>query len=99
MTDGRDPLCTSLVDYVAKPCVELHSPPKSVGPSTFLRGERNQVAGESSGSPAIHTEVAAAPVATALDSNAPVCSLCGGMMQRAGSCFICPTDGTTSGCS
>jgi len=102
MTDDPEiRMCTSLVDYVAKRlALNYLTAEEREALNIFSVEERKaQVAGESSGSPAIHTEVAAAPVATALDSNAPVCSLCGGMMQRAGSCFICPTDGTTSGCS
>lgn len=30
---------------------------------------------------------------------APLCSNCGNQTQRAGSCYICPSCGTTSGCS
>ena len=32
-------------------------------------------------------------------SDAPMCMQCGVQMQRAGSCFACPSCGTTSGCS
>ena len=32
-------------------------------------------------------------------SDAPYCYQCGVQMQRAGSCFACPSCGTTSGCS
>ena len=32
-------------------------------------------------------------------NDAPLCYSCGNMMQRAGSCFACPTCGSTSGCS
>jgi ribonucleoside-diphosphate reductase alpha chain len=28
-----------------------------------------------------------------------VCHVCGDMMQRAGSCYACPSCGSTSGCS
>jgi ribonucleoside-diphosphate reductase alpha chain len=31
--------------------------------------------------------------------DAPYCYQCGNAMQRAGSCFVCPSCGTTSGCS
>jgi ribonucleotide reductase alpha subunit/intein/homing endonuclease len=31
--------------------------------------------------------------------DAPYCYQCGNVMQRAGSCYVCPTCGTTSGCS
>ncbi len=33
------------------------------------------------------------------DSNAPLCSNCGNITQRSGSCYVCTTCGTTSGCS
>jgi ribonucleoside-diphosphate reductase alpha chain len=31
--------------------------------------------------------------------DAPMCMTCGVYMQRAGSCFACPSCGSTSGCS
>ena len=31
--------------------------------------------------------------------DAPMCYQCGNVMQRAGSCFVCPSCGSTSGCS
>jgi ribonucleoside-diphosphate reductase alpha chain len=39
----------------------------------------------------------AAPTMRQID--APYCYQCGVQMQRAGSCFACPSCGTTSGCS
>ncbi|HEX6258681.1 MAG TPA: vitamin B12-dependent ribonucleotide reductase [Candidatus Saccharimonadales bacterium] len=33
------------------------------------------------------------------DVNAPLCSNCGNITQRAGSCYVCTSCGTTSGCS
>lgn len=33
------------------------------------------------------------------DSTAPLCSNCGNITQRAGSCYVCTSCGTTSGCS
>ncbi|ACU53963.1 ribonucleoside-diphosphate reductase, adenosylcobalamin-dependent [Acidimicrobium ferrooxidans DSM 10331] len=32
-------------------------------------------------------------------SDAPYCFSCGNVMQRSGSCYVCPACGTTSGCS
>jgi ribonucleoside-diphosphate reductase alpha chain len=45
-----------------------------------------------------------AAVAPAIDhdyaaADAPLCMTCGIHMQRAGSCYVCPDCGTTSGCS
>jgi ribonucleoside-diphosphate reductase alpha chain len=36
---------------------------------------------------------------TANHHDAPLCLLCGTTMRRAGSCYLCPQCGTTSGCS
>lgn len=32
-------------------------------------------------------------------SDAPMCNSCGDFMQRAGSCYVCASCGSTSGCS
>ncbi|HET7236231.1 MAG TPA: vitamin B12-dependent ribonucleotide reductase [Actinomycetota bacterium] len=42
-------------------------------------------------------ELAAKPQAHAAD--APLCYACGSKMQPAGSCYVCPSCGSTSGCS
>ena len=34
-----------------------------------------------------------------VDANAPLCSNCGNITQRSGSCYVCTACGTTSGCS
>ncbi|MDA8372696.1 MAG: vitamin B12-dependent ribonucleotide reductase [Actinomycetota bacterium] len=34
-----------------------------------------------------------------MPSDAPYCYQCGNVMQRSGSCYVCPSCGTTSGCS
>jgi ribonucleoside-diphosphate reductase alpha chain len=39
------------------------------------------------------------PLARAEQRDAPFCYSCGDAMQRAGSCYVCTTCGTTSGCS
>jgi ribonucleoside-diphosphate reductase alpha chain len=49
--------------------------------------------------PAERAEEAAARAAGGKVSDAPYCYQCGVQMQRAGSCFACPSCGTTSGCS
>lgn len=43
------------------------------------------------------TEMPVIPGPTSKD--APYCYQCGNQMQRAGSCYVCPSCGTTSGCS
>jgi ribonucleoside-diphosphate reductase alpha chain len=42
-------------------------------------------------------EIRQAPEAQAAD--APLCYSCGSKMQPAGSCYVCPSCGSTSGCS
>jgi ribonucleoside-diphosphate reductase alpha chain len=53
--------------------------------------------------PAVVVATAAQPVAVAKtptqDSNAPLCLNCGNQTQRAGSCYVCSSCGSTSGCS
>jgi ribonucleoside-diphosphate reductase alpha chain len=46
-------------------------------------------------------EMSSAPttIARAEQRDAPYCYSCGDMMQRAGSCYVCSSCGTTSGCS
>ncbi len=40
-----------------------------------------------------------APVGALGQENAPYCYSCGNVMQRAGSCYVCSSCGSTSGCS
>jgi ribonucleoside-diphosphate reductase alpha chain len=40
-----------------------------------------------------------APAVEAAAKDAPYCYACGNVMQRAGSCYVCSSCGTTSGCS
>jgi ribonucleoside-diphosphate reductase alpha chain len=47
--------------------------------------------------PTVPVEVAKAAPAHAAD--APLCYSCGSKMQPAGSCYVCPSCGSTSGCS
>jgi len=44
-------------------------------------------------------EPAAATLARAEQRDAPLCYQCGMVMQRSGSCYVCSSCGTTSGCS
>ena len=47
--------------------------------------------------PSAPPPVASAPKTRA--SDAPICMQCGVQMSRAGSCYACPSCGSTSGCS
>jgi ribonucleoside-diphosphate reductase alpha chain len=46
-----------------------------------------------------HSAPADRPLARAEQRDAPFCYNCGNHMQRAGSCYVCGSCGTTSGCS
>ena len=45
------------------------------------------------------TMTASQPVPRAVQHDAPLCYNCGNTMQRAGSCYVCGSCGSTSGCS
>jgi ribonucleoside-diphosphate reductase alpha chain len=47
----------------------------------------------------IELSVAPSTIARPEQRDAPYCYSCGDMMQRAGSCYVCSSCGTTSGCS
>ena len=50
--------------------------------------------------PVLPEPVVAQPIApVAQQRDVVICYVCGDMMQRAGSCYACPSCGTTSGCS
>ncbi len=49
--------------------------------------------------PATVAAPAAAPKAIAKDEAAPLCYNCGNRTQRAGSCYVCSSCGSTTGCS
>jgi ribonucleoside-diphosphate reductase alpha chain len=49
--------------------------------------------------PAAPTHGGVQPLARAEQRDAPYCYSCGNAMQRAGSCYVCGSCGTTSGCS
>ncbi len=48
---------------------------------------------------AARSEPAVRPMARAEQHDAPLCYNCGNTMQRAGSCYVCGSCGSTSGCS
>ena len=49
--------------------------------------------------PTNSSEPAVRPMARAEQLDAPLCYNCGNTMQRAGSCYVCGSCGSTSGCS
>jgi ribonucleoside-diphosphate reductase alpha chain len=108
MTNDQDiRFASSIVDYVFRRLALDHLPPEkrdSLGIHSI--DERKQEAGEKmSGAPAPTVaerapepiELSEQPNARTLD--APLCYTCGSQMQPAGSCYVCGTCGSTSGCS
>ena len=49
--------------------------------------------------PAEDTVVRPEPTKTREDDSAPLCSFCGNITQRSGSCYVCTACGMTTGCS
>jgi ribonucleoside-diphosphate reductase alpha chain len=49
--------------------------------------------------PVANTPPAAPPAPQVREREVVICHVCGDMMQRAGSCYACPSCGSTSGCS
>jgi ribonucleoside-diphosphate reductase alpha chain len=106
ITDDPDlRLATSLVDYIfRKLAVEYMSKEERADLGVLTTAERTQPT-----LPGVEEAVYSAaplPSRAAFEEqisgeigDAPYCNECGNVMQRAGSCFVCPACGTTSGCS
>jgi ribonucleoside-diphosphate reductase alpha chain len=93
LRDGRGPLA---------PGGPGTSPPGKTGPAgagtSEPPGPARRPAAPNSAAPS--GPVPSGPVPSGpVSSDAPYCYQCGVQMQRAGSCFACPSCGTTSGCS
>ncbi len=108
MTNDPDiRFATSLVDYVFRR-LALDYLPEDKREALGIRSieERKQLAAAQttekpdaprSAPPPQPVEVTSKPLAQAAD--APLCYSCGSKMQPAGSCYVCPSCGSTSGCS
>jgi ribonucleoside-diphosphate reductase alpha chain len=72
------------------------------GKAIAAEKERFGAGGDATTTPAAPSSPVAPPAASApqMESrDAPFCYACGNVMQRAGSCYACPSCGATSGCS
>jgi ribonucleoside-diphosphate reductase alpha chain len=108
MTNDPDiRFASSIVDYVFRRLALDYLPPE-VREGLGIRSieERSREAHEAAAGRALgagpgpaEAEATSAerPSAKALD--APLCYACGSKMQPAGSCYVCPSCGSTSGCS
>jgi ribonucleoside-diphosphate reductase alpha chain len=84
------------------PGVEEMATPSSAGlmDDTFGAGELRSPMPSSADSIApTYGDSGGQPLARAEQRDAPYCYSCGNAMQRAGSCYVCGSCGTTSGCS
>ena len=70
----------------------------SVDPVTTTVVESSAPAASQTAHPSL-TSDQDGPIARAEPRDAPYCYQCGNAMQRAGSCYVCASCGTTSGCS
>jgi ribonucleoside-diphosphate reductase alpha chain len=93
-------LSTSERTQPTLPGVEEMATPSSTGlmDDTF---DASQLPAQTSSAPAgvVPAFGGAHPLARAEQRDAPYCYSCGNAMQRAGSCYVCGSCGTTSGCS
>ncbi len=82
---GIDPVTATVLDGSATDLAELVGLPL--------------VDGSSTAPPPATSSSDARPLARMEPRDAPYCYQCGNAMQRAGSCYVCASCGTTSGCS
>jgi len=71
---------------------EMSTPNAGLVDDGLSRGVTTQI-------PTSSSEPAERPMARAEQLDAPLCYNCGNTMQRAGSCYVCGSCGSTSGCS
>jgi ribonucleoside-diphosphate reductase alpha chain len=114
MTDDADlRIATSLVDYIFRRLaldhlsyaereeLGIHSTSERIQPTLPEVVEQSTpTVGVSQPELAGLDEWDGAPVMSGVrEHDAPLCYQCGNVMQRAGSCHVCPSCGATSGCS
>ena len=112
MTDDPDlRIASSLVDYIFRRLAVDYLPyedraelgiltvPERMQPT--LPGVEEMATPTSTGSEIVPDPAPPAPriEPRPVAADAPYCFACGNVMQRAGSCYVCPSCGTTSGCS
>jgi ribonucleoside-diphosphate reductase alpha chain len=86
------------VEEMATPSTGLvDEGPGAIAPSATAEGRVTPSVAPAGGSSA--HQAGMYPVARPEQRDAPYCYSCGNAMQRAGSCYVCGSCGTTSGCS
>ena len=113
LTEDKDlRLATSLVDYIfrrlALDYLTLEERQELGVLSTSERTQPTLPGVEESATPTVPMATASEPIELSTapgtltrpeQRDAPYCYSCGDIMQRAGSCYVCSSCGTTSGCS
>jgi ribonucleoside-diphosphate reductase alpha chain len=74
---------------------KAHTAPAAVAPVVSVSEPAPQAQESQKASPAAATDLPK----VGLDTAAPLCFNCGNQTQRAGSCYVCTSCGSTSGCS
>jgi ribonucleoside-diphosphate reductase alpha chain len=110
--DAELRLASSLVDYIfrrlALDYLSLTEREELGVLSTAERTQPTLPGVEESATPTVGIESASEPISLSptptatpktAPNDAPYCYNCGDLMQRAGSCYVCSSCGTTSGCS
>jgi ribonucleoside-diphosphate reductase alpha chain len=102
MTDDKEiRIAKSLVDYIFRRlALEYLSFEERLDLGVLSTSERIQ-GDDGAYAPVVPAPGPAAPIerAHAVHHDAPFCFSCGNVMVRAGSCYACPSCGSTSGCS
>jgi len=100
-TDPDIRIASSIADYVFRRlAIDYLEPEQRQSMGIYTIEERKQMVANDYATGASGSEPAAAPVAVTKSVQiAPWCGQCGNRMQPSGSCYVCPSCGTTSGCS
>jgi ribonucleoside-diphosphate reductase alpha chain len=111
MTDDADlRIATSLVDYIFRRLaldylsysereeLGIHSTSERIQP-TLPEVVEQSTPSVGLSQPTLAADGPGVSSAGVREHDAPLCYQCGNVMQRAGSCHVCPSCGATSGCS
>ncbi|MFN2613586.1 MAG: vitamin B12-dependent ribonucleotide reductase [Actinomycetota bacterium] len=109
MTDDADVrFATSIVDYIFRRLAIDHlDAEKRAGLGIFTTDERRDTVQSKAQAPAPASQPVEAPAVKSAQAHAdairledaPLCYNCGNKMRPAGSCYVCESCGSTSGCS
>ena len=90
------PIASSIIDYLFR-WLALEFLPEDERPTMLDYSEMNEEADEVSFKSSESNSLNSTPKQELGDNQ--ICTICGAIAVRAGSCYACPECGTTSGCS